>query len=239
LLEVHPAHHAASTWRDFFIHIATIVIGLLIAVGLEQTVELVHHRHQLRDLREGIQTDARIYLHDVDQLRFVNTQMMEDISARIVQVRQAMSRHERLGAPAYRPQPATSTIRLGNVSAAKASGLVQLLSQDEINVIGDAEVAVVKSETLKEHAQEAMRKRVVFEQKFQASYPDGAFDFSAATPAQLDEYLGLLLDERVRREEYLRYLRVMHGGVEAFMQGERDLDRLRKAQEDAAGQPAH
>ena len=39
MLDVHPAHHAASTWRDFFIHIITIVIGLLIAIGLEQTVE--------------------------------------------------------------------------------------------------------------------------------------------------------------------------------------------------------
>jgi hypothetical protein len=36
VLEVHPPHHAASSWRDFFIHIATIVIGLLIAIGLEQ-----------------------------------------------------------------------------------------------------------------------------------------------------------------------------------------------------------
>ncbi len=44
MLDVHPAHHAAQSWRDFFIHIATIVIGLLIAIGLEQTVEYVHHR---------------------------------------------------------------------------------------------------------------------------------------------------------------------------------------------------
>ncbi len=39
MLDVHPPHHAASTWRDFLIHIATIVLGLLIAIGLEQTVE--------------------------------------------------------------------------------------------------------------------------------------------------------------------------------------------------------
>ena len=32
MLDVHPPHHAANTWRDFFIHIATIVIGLLIAI---------------------------------------------------------------------------------------------------------------------------------------------------------------------------------------------------------------
>jgi hypothetical protein len=37
MLDVHPPHHAASSWRDFFVHIATIVIGLCIAVGIEQT----------------------------------------------------------------------------------------------------------------------------------------------------------------------------------------------------------
>ena len=34
MLDIHPAHHAATTWRDFFIHIATICVGLLIAVAL-------------------------------------------------------------------------------------------------------------------------------------------------------------------------------------------------------------
>jgi hypothetical protein len=50
MLDVHPAHHAASTWRDFFIHIATIVIGLVIAVALEQTVEAVQHSIERREL---------------------------------------------------------------------------------------------------------------------------------------------------------------------------------------------
>jgi hypothetical protein len=34
MLDVHPPHHAAGTWRDFFIHIATIVIGLLMTASL-------------------------------------------------------------------------------------------------------------------------------------------------------------------------------------------------------------
>jgi hypothetical protein len=54
MLEVHPPHHATNSWRDFFIHIATIVLGLCIAVGLEQTVEYIHHRHQIRDTREAL-----------------------------------------------------------------------------------------------------------------------------------------------------------------------------------------
>jgi hypothetical protein len=46
MLDVHPPHHAVSSWGDFFIHLATITIGLLIAIGLEQTVEAIHHRHE-------------------------------------------------------------------------------------------------------------------------------------------------------------------------------------------------
>ncbi len=57
MLDVHPPHHAATTWRDFFIHIATIVIGLLIAVGLEQTVEYFHHRHQVAETRELLRNE--------------------------------------------------------------------------------------------------------------------------------------------------------------------------------------
>jgi len=53
-MDVHPPHHAITTWRDFFIHIATIVVGLLIAIGLEQTVEWLHHVHQIREIRHNL-----------------------------------------------------------------------------------------------------------------------------------------------------------------------------------------
>jgi hypothetical protein len=57
MLDIHPAHHAATTWRDFFVHIATIVLGLLIAVGIEQAVELIHHRHQVAETRELLRNE--------------------------------------------------------------------------------------------------------------------------------------------------------------------------------------
>jgi hypothetical protein len=46
------------TWRDFFIHIATIVIGLIIAIALEQTVEFIHHAHQRSELLEDLQRES-------------------------------------------------------------------------------------------------------------------------------------------------------------------------------------
>jgi type II secretory pathway pseudopilin PulG len=54
MLDVHPPPHAAHGWRDFFVHIATIVIGLLIALGLEQSAEGIHHRRQLAEARDAI-----------------------------------------------------------------------------------------------------------------------------------------------------------------------------------------
>ncbi len=54
MLEVHAPHESIHTWKSFFIHIATIVIGLLIAVTLEQTVEFFHHHHQRHELGEAL-----------------------------------------------------------------------------------------------------------------------------------------------------------------------------------------
>jgi hypothetical protein len=59
MLDIHPAHHAATTWRDFFIHIATIVLGLLIAISLEQTVEYLHHRHLGAEAHQALIEERR------------------------------------------------------------------------------------------------------------------------------------------------------------------------------------
>lgn len=60
MLDVHPPHEAPHTWKTFFIHIAAIVVGLLIAVGLEQTVEYFHHRHQVAEIRNALLIERRI-----------------------------------------------------------------------------------------------------------------------------------------------------------------------------------
>ena len=70
VLDVHPPHEAARTWADFFIHIATIVVGLLIAVALEQTVEFFHHRQEVAEtraaLREEMQANISLFHDNVE-----------------------------------------------------------------------------------------------------------------------------------------------------------------------------
>jgi hypothetical protein len=58
-MEVHPPHAPLHTWKDFWIHLGTITIGLLIAISLEQSVEGLHHLHQRHQLEEDLDHEAR------------------------------------------------------------------------------------------------------------------------------------------------------------------------------------
>lgn len=71
MLHVHPPHGPTHTWADFFIHMASICLGLLIAIGLGQTVEYLHHRHEVsetqRALEEERQENIRILHKNVER----------------------------------------------------------------------------------------------------------------------------------------------------------------------------
>jgi hypothetical protein len=59
MLDVHPVHSPVHSWRDFLVHIATITIGLLIAIALEQCVESLHHIHQRHQLQDDLLEEAK------------------------------------------------------------------------------------------------------------------------------------------------------------------------------------
>ncbi len=58
MLDVHAPHETTHSWTDFLIHIATICVGLLIAIALEQSVEAIHHHHQREFLEEQMLHEA-------------------------------------------------------------------------------------------------------------------------------------------------------------------------------------
>ena len=59
MLDVHPPNEPVHSWRDFFIHIATITIGLLIAISLERCVEWQHHRHLAHATKVSLGNEIR------------------------------------------------------------------------------------------------------------------------------------------------------------------------------------
>jgi hypothetical protein len=56
-MDIHKPH-AAKSWREFFIEIGTIVIGILIALGLEQLIETIHWHNEVKEAEAAI--DAEI-----------------------------------------------------------------------------------------------------------------------------------------------------------------------------------
>lgn len=67
MLDVHAPDHSIHGVRDFFLHLLTITAGLLIALGLEATVEAVHHRHQRREAEAMIRHEIQENLKDLKE----------------------------------------------------------------------------------------------------------------------------------------------------------------------------
>ena len=57
MLDVHPPHHRLGGLKDFFIHLLTISVGLLIAVGIEGCVERHQHHELARDAKEMLRKE--------------------------------------------------------------------------------------------------------------------------------------------------------------------------------------
>ncbi|WP_254061860.1 hypothetical protein [Granulicella sp. L60] len=57
MLDVHPPHEPMHGWRDFLLHLFTITIGLLIALGLEGCVEWQHHRHLVHEAEASLHAE--------------------------------------------------------------------------------------------------------------------------------------------------------------------------------------
>jgi hypothetical protein len=138
MLDVHPAPHAAHSWREFFIHIATIVLGLCIAVGLEQTVEYFHHRHQLHSLQEALQKSGEAnadYMKD-------NIAMVQSVMDWAMGQAAALEHAGPTGALTLRRMPVAELYApdTGVWLAAKANGQAGLLSAAEQNWLEDLDV---------------------------------------------------------------------------------------------------
>ena len=84
MLDVHPPHEPVYGWRDFFVHLATITIGLLIALSLEGCVEWRHHRHLVHEAEASLQTEiksnAKVLQGALDDVRKEQEFLKQDVA---------------------------------------------------------------------------------------------------------------------------------------------------------------
>lgn len=84
-MDVHAPHEPIHGVKDFFLHLLTITVGLLIAVGIEGSVEL-HREHKLvkearATLREEIEANSSSMTGAVEKLNKENATISNNIDA--------------------------------------------------------------------------------------------------------------------------------------------------------------
>ena len=239
MLDVHPAHHAANTWRDFFIHIATIVVGLFIAVGLEQTVEYFHHRHQLRDLQQQMH-DVLEYNLQADAQDFL---LLADMRSSLLDIRTRLNAQPGRPAPTPSGRRMTDSPRLPNTAlrlpsiapyeAAKENGTVALLPSEDIRVYNrlalqrDFQIVDVREWN------DSMRRLDSFEERFVDSSGDRLFlnempslDLARLYTANREEYRALVADVIKNTDIVTARVRLFDFQCRAVLDGERDENKL-------------
>src|ERR1700760_4223636 len=79
-MEVHMPEEPVYTWTQFWIHLGTITVGLLIALGLEHAVAYahkVHERHELqRELREEGERNQETLKMDFERIAALKSSLV-------------------------------------------------------------------------------------------------------------------------------------------------------------------
>ena len=89
MLDVHPPHKAIEGVGEFFLHLFTITVGLLIAVGIEAAVERHQHRELAAEARDTMTAEIRKNSSNVaDALKDIEQeqQKLKDNLARVRKV---------------------------------------------------------------------------------------------------------------------------------------------------------
>ncbi len=224
MIDIHPPQHGSMTSRDFFVHLGIVVLGILIAIGLEQTAEVIHHhqeRHQLEtDLREEAQRN--IDTIQADQKNF---------AAYIAWYRDVL-KAGREAKPAAgfvafvippRVTPAVAQRPMDNVwPAATASGAVAVLPREEIETFGRISTYAKMAERIVELLQSgAVAENSVLNRLGLALTPGTTVRI---TPQDRDELMRAIATHLERYRQLSNEDATWQGASEAVLHGATSID---------------
>ena len=234
--EVHPPGGPVHTWKDFLVHLVTIIIGLLIAVGIEQTVEYLHHRHQTHLLEEQMRS---VFESDLRE----DAKSLMKLGARreyLAELRAAIS--ARLAGNKTAPSPSPTDPRMAHFlifaslapyEAAKQNGTVAWLSVERMRIYNRISFARDLQATVRDHWYESLAALEGFQERFVDSRgalalggPSTAPDLGLLSPVDLNAYLGLVATAIKRGDTLSARIDLFDFEVRAVLDGVRDEDEL-------------
>jgi hypothetical protein len=227
VIDIHEPHGGVHTWKDFWIHLGTITVGLLIAIGLEQGVEKLHHLEQGRQLEADLQQEALV---NRDRIAMDEAALDSDM-AWLLRLRRNVSAL-RDGAPkqsfvyperpeTYPSNPNRSFVRLPYVTVwttAQESNLIPLLPQERARNYASVHLEADLATNVLLGLQEAKWPELdKFELRFEDDVLSGKPNVGKMTPAQLDEYVGVIGDVFLACRTTKRRVKVYHAWNESIL----------------------
>jgi hypothetical protein len=194
-MEVHPPDHPIHTMKDFLIHMATIVLGLLIALGLEESVKAYERHETHTKLKERIRKEAKSNVELLNRnlttrlpdQRWIHSVILTLIKAKpengVFKIRLP------IGSPGVSIFDTVELPSRGVWTVAKTNGEVALLGLDEAKAYNRLDFAGERYLAVSDLYSVAENDAYGLEERMQISLEPG--ELLTLSPAQRDEVLRL------------------------------------------------
>ena len=213
-MEVHPPEHGIHSWRDFLVHMGTIVLGLLIALSLEQSVEALHRLHERHELEEHLLQESKDNEKSLEMnfqfadlyLNWLHTSMQD--------LRASKAAHTPLvfiAPPSHFPGKPDDPLYMqvfdsGSWTAAKQNGTAALLPPEEENSYEDLYWECSNSLAYWQRLDDGMSTVRAFWYRFTDPALSPIPDLSHLDDKDADEYAALLAKQFELTRNYRREL---------------------------------
>jgi hypothetical protein len=232
-MDVHAPHATIHTWKDFWIHLGTITIGLLIAISLEQSVEALHHLHQRHQLEEDLRAEGErnVEIIQKDERLFAALRTWELDLRKNVDAMRASGGKAGLGYLAN-PVPGQPTVPSDSVwTTAKESMLVVLLPRAEAEMYSRLDLQHKLLQDRIDHWLEVKGELKEFEENFDDAEPGSVPDLGRMSAEELHSYSMVLTRDVAARDDVQFRLNNFVRLDRAVLEGARsEAEMLEKAQ---------
>ncbi len=131
MLDVHPPHEKMHGIKDFLLHLLTITIGLLIALGLEGYAEHWRHGELKKDAEAKLRQEIRDNAEEIVVVHKANASEQENLK-RIIDFLNARKKNEPYDTRQIRLDFALGGLKSASWKTAAATGALGFMEYDQV-----------------------------------------------------------------------------------------------------------
>jgi hypothetical protein len=131
MLDVHPPHEKMHGFKDFLLHLLTITIGLLIALGLEGCVEHWKQRELKKDADTKLRQEIRDNAKEIASVHNANATEQANLK-RIADLLSARRKNQSYDSRQIRLDFAVGDLKSASWKTAGATGALGFMEYDQV-----------------------------------------------------------------------------------------------------------